>query len=168
MMKKVITILSVALMFTILLSVNAFAERDIVSYPDTTGAIEMAGGTSSFLTEFTDLPYNWPYYLSYKYSGTGTSNGANAVNNVSDLYFPVATNSIPGSKEMYCAVYSFFDYSKVTNTATIKSTTRYYMGYNGYAPVNEYYDLKLQTPTAAAGISGTYEIGGSWSADQAG
>ena len=42
------------------------------------------------------------------------------------------------------------------------------MGYNAYAPSTNWYDLKLQTPTVAAGISGTYEIGGSWSADQAG
>lgn len=167
MMKKVITILSVALMFTILLSVNAFAARDIVSYPDTTGAIEMKGGTNSFLTAFKGLPYASAYYLSYKYSGTGTSNGANAVNNVSDLYFPVATNSISGSKEMYCATYREYDYSKVTTTATITSTSRYYMGYNAYAPSGDLYDLKLQTPTVAAGITGTYEIGGSWSADQA-
>lgn len=166
MMKKVITILSIALMFTILLSVNTFA-RDIVSYPDKTGTIQMAGGTNSFLTRFTGLPYDYNYYLSYKCSGTGTSSGASAVNNVSDLYFPVATNSISGSKEMYCATYREYDYSKVTTTATITSTSRYYMGYNAYAPSGDLYDLKLQTPTVAAGITGTYEIGGSWSADQA-
>ena len=168
MMKKVITILSVALMFTILLSVNAFAARDIVSYPDVTGTIGVVGGYSFFLSDLTDYPYEGDHFLSYKYNSTSTYNGERAVNNVSDLYFPVATNSISGSKEMYCAVYRTPTYNKVTTTATITSTVRNYMTYNATAPVSDAYDLKMQTPTVAAGISGAYEIGGSWSADQAG